>query len=81
HMYLVPRIYNDIEISYEGEPSVSEGESYVTEESITSDNRVDASLEKMLSPQLLLLLQKHRAEKREAERLTKEAENARAFEE
>jgi len=73
-MYLVPRIYNEIEISYEGEPSV-------LEETITSDNKVDVSLEKTLSPQLLLLLQKHRAEKKEAERLAKEAENARAFEE
>ncbi|KAK3805237.1 MAG: hypothetical protein JOS17DRAFT_768795 [Linnemannia elongata] len=73
HMYLVTRIYNDIEISYEGEPSLSK-------ESATDENRLNLSLETLLSPQLLLLLQRQRAEKREADLLAKAAENARAFE-
>jgi hypothetical protein len=38
-------------------------------------------LKTILSPQLLLLLQRQRAEKRNADLLAKEAKNARAFEE
>lgn len=72
-MYLVTRIYNDIEISYEGEPSLPK-------ESATDENRLNLSLETLLSPQLLLLFQRQRAEKREADLLAKAAENARAFE-
>lgn len=72
-MYLVTRIYNDIEISYEGEPTLSN-------ESATDENKLGFSLETMLSPQLLLLLQRERATKRQADLLAKEAENAQAFE-
>jgi hypothetical protein len=72
HMYLVTRIYNDIEISYEGEPSLSK-------ESTADENQLNVSLETILSPQLLVLLQRQRAEKREADLLAKAAENARAF--
>ena len=74
HMYLVPRIYNDIEISYEGNVET------VGLEATVSDNELDIPLENLLSPRLLLLLQKQRAETREADRLAKEAENMRAFE-
>jgi len=74
-MYLVPRIYNDVEISYEGNvETVALG---VT----VGDNELDISLENMLSPGLLLVLQKQRAETREADRLAKEAENMQAFKE
>ena len=72
HMYLVTRIYNDIEISYEGEPSLSK-------ESTADENQLNVSLETILSPQLLVLLQRQRTEKREADLLAKAAENARAF--
>ena len=74
HMYPVPRIYNDIEISYEGAPSFSE-------EATTDENQLHVSLEKTLPLHILLLLEKQRAEKREADMLAKETENARAFEE
>ncbi|KAF9579394.1 hypothetical protein BGW38_004359, partial [Lunasporangiospora selenospora] len=72
HMYLVPKIFQDTKISYEGEPSLP-----VPKEMSPSG----VSLENMLSPQLQLVLQKQRAEKMEASRLTREAENERVFEE
>lgn len=72
-MYLVPRIYNDIEISYEG------NEEMVGMEVTVGDNKLNFSLENLLLPRLLLLLQKQRAEKREVDRLAREAENQQAF--
>ncbi|KAI8594609.1 hypothetical protein EDD21DRAFT_393290, partial [Dissophora ornata] len=73
HMYLVPRIYSDVDISYEGHVET------VSPVAAVSDT-LDIPLENMLSPRLLLLLQKQRAETREDNRLAKEVENMRAFE-
>jgi hypothetical protein len=73
-MYLVIMIYTDAKISYEGEPSLSK-------DLTTDETHPFVSLETTLSPHLLLLLQRHRAEKREVDLLAREAENARAFKE
>ncbi|KAF9917822.1 hypothetical protein FBU30_000506 [Linnemannia zychae] len=51
HMYLEPRIYNDMEVSYEAMLPL-------LDEKTLDDNKFGITLEEMISPQFLLLLQK-----------------------
>jgi hypothetical protein len=69
-MYLVPRIYCEVEISYHGEPA-DENFQEKTVGATTGNNNGFLPLESMLSDRLKLMLQKHRVEKEEAERLAK----------
>jgi hypothetical protein len=71
-MYLVPRIYYEIEASYNGDPSLAdEKHQEQSEEATGSNNNSYVSLESMLSHRLKLMLQRHRAEKEEGEKLAK----------
>jgi len=73
-MYLVARIYINLEICYDEGPTHPQ-------EPIVCDNGPTFSLESLLSPHLALQLQRSRAEKQEAARVAREAQNAQIFHE
>lgn len=83
-MYLIPRIYCEVKIRNHGEPA-DEKIHEKSEEAITGNDNDYLPLESMLSGRLKLMLQKHRAENEEAERLAKvkvkEARQKREWEE
>ena len=66
------RIYNEVQISYEDEPAHSQ-------EPTRGDNKLNTSLDDLLSPQLRLLIQRQMAAKKEADRLAKAAEYTQVF--
>lgn len=74
HMYLTQRIYQGMVISYDGEQPLPQ-------EPVSQGIDFCPSLESTLSPNLILLLQKERALKREAERVAREQANEQAFQE
>lgn len=71
-MYLVSRIYRNMEICYDEGPTLPL-------EPIDDDNNPTFSLEAILSPHLALQLQRARAVQQEAARVARDAENALKF--
>ena len=76
HMYLVPRKYNGLEISYSNEPEPPQD----PDEAII-ENDLGPPLESLLSPHVRLQLQAMRAENQEAQKRAREAETEKAFQE
>jgi hypothetical protein len=85
HLYLVSRMYNDMKICYDGIAVPSQKSSIPTDHcddgDISDDSGHDLSprLKAILSPSLVLQLEKARAEKKEAARKARSSERASAF--
>ena len=75
-MYLVPRKYNGLEISYSNEPEPPQD----PDEAVI-ENDFGPPLENLLSPHVRLQLQAMRAENQEAQKRAREAETEKAFQE
>ncbi|KAI8601364.1 hypothetical protein EDD21DRAFT_374660 [Dissophora ornata] len=80
HMYLVPRVYVDLEIKYGGDPILPQ-EPQETQEAIGVGQDFEPPLGSTLSPHLVLQLQATRAEHQEAQKRAREEEIAEAFQE
>lgn len=74
HMYLTQKIYQGMVISYDGEHSLPQ-------DPVSPSIDLGPSLESTLPPNIILLLQRQWAVKREAERVAREKANEQAFQE
>lgn len=80
HMYLTAKVYKGMEISYKGESYEIDHLQVQTIQNDfehSPDSTPPPSLEKTLSPAILLLLHRQRAEKAEQKRITRENEQER----